>query len=185
MDAGSEAVDVGIDVAMFDVAALDATNDAAAMDDAPMIDAFAVADATSDAGIDAPSDASTDAPRDVGSDAPMSDAGMCAAILANEAAFTDEEVLACASHGGIGTCTIFDNSGYAMCGTCACEWYQQSTRVACGACPSRWTPTGCTDFGTAPTWAPECASSAAGRDLAICSLRALLRTGECAPCTCP
>jgi hypothetical protein len=182
-------MDSGIDAAMSDAAMSDAAMNDAAMSDAAMSDAAMSYAAMSDAlvvdvGFDAPLDVGSDAPRDVGFDAPMSDAGACAAILENEAAFTDAEVLACASRGGIGTCTIFDNRGLAVCGTCACEWYQQSMRTACGACPSRWTATGCTDFG-APPWAPECADRALGQDLAICMIRVLLRAGECTPCTCP
>lgn len=185
-DAG---MDSGIDAARDDAAMSDAAMNDAAMSDAAMRDAAMRDAAMSDApvvdvGFDAPLDVGSDAPRDVGFDTPMSDAGACAAILENEAAFTDEEVLACASRGGIGTCSIFDNRGFAMCGGCACEWYQQNMRTACGACPSRWTATGCTDFGV-PPWAPECAASAPGRDLAICMIRVLLRAGECTPCTCP
>lgn len=184
----ARADDAGIDAAvpvMPDAVMPDAVMPDVVMPDAVMPDAFTPPDASADAGFDAPSDMGIDAPADAGTDAFMSDAGMCAAILADEAAFTDEQVLACATHGGIGQCLIFDNSGFVPCPTCACEWYQQSTRVACGACPNRWTPTGCTDFGGVPPWAPECTASAPGRDLAICSLRALLRTGECAPCACP
>ncbi len=110
----------------------------------------------------------------------------CAAILADGASGTDDDVFRCGVTGQLGRCRIADAR---ECPTCACDYYTINDSWDCAArCPADLTPTGCYVFrGSGDTTFPvgfDCASAVGTVGVGACILRHELLAGHCAACVC-